>query len=331
MLVTNNTEIRKFLPASVSITFARIEPFIEVAEKKYIKEVFGLAFLTELNAYHKLETQDNEYLNEVLSMTQRSVTYLAFYEGFDILSVSIKDTGFFRVENNENKSLFNYQEKKLRDYFSNTGYNTLEDVLEYMEANLAQFTTWADSDAYQNNRKYFINSAKEFTEIYKPLKKSRLVFLNIQSDLKAAEDFDIKSILGTALFDKLKDLVLDKDIEEAEFIEYKKLLPYVQNVLAYRTVVRCIKNLGANFTDKGLFFASFENTDKNFKRETPNTEQTLALIGGATENANQYQDQLESYLLESKEVLPEYAEFIGDEDQTFDPSFDNEDKKIIRM
>lgn len=331
MIVRNNAEIRKFLPASVSITFTRIEPFIEVAENKYLKEILEFEFLAELNNYYEGSAQETTEMDTVLKYAQRAVIYLAFYEGFDVLNVSIKDTGFFRKEDESNKSLFNYQERNLRDYFSKTGYNALEDILEYMEKNLSKFQTWANSEAYQNQRQHLINTAKDFTKIYRPLKNSRLVFLNMLSDLKAAEDFDIKQILGTELFEKLKDLVLDKDIEEPAFVEYKKLLPYVQDPLAYFTVVRAVKSLGANFTDKGLYFASFENTDKNFKRESQDVDKTLALIDGATSTAQQYVNVLEDYLNTNKTALPEYADYIGNDTEEFDPSFDNTDKKIVRM
>lgn len=331
MIVTLNTEIREFLPASVSISYERIAPFIEVAENKYLKEVLGFEFLEELNNYYEGSAQETTEMNKVLKYAQRAVTYLAFFEGFDVLNVSIKDTGFFRVENQENKSLFNYQERNLRDYFSKTGYNALEDILEYMENNLTKFDTWANSDAYQKQREHLINTAKDFTKIYRPLKNSRLVFLNMLSDLTAAEDFDIKEILGTDLFEKLKDLVLDKDIEEAPFVEYKKLLPYVQKPLAYFTVARTVNNLGANFTDKGLLFAQYAVSSPNHKIETQDSEKILAVIESAESNAKQYVDQLEDYLVDNKSSLPEYAEYIGDDSEEYNPAFTNEDKKIIRM
>lgn len=331
MLVTTVNKIQEFLPTSVSISLERLLPFIDVAENKYLKEILGLSFLTELNNYANGSAEADAKMDVVLKYAQRAVTYLAFHEGFSVLNVSMKDTGFFRVEDGDNKSLFNYQEKDLREFFSKTGYNTLEDILEYMESNLTDFTTWAESDAYQEQRKHLINTAKDFTAIYRPLKNSRLVFLNMLSDLQAAEDFDIQPILGDSLFDMLKDLVLDKDIDKAEFIEYKKLLPKVQKPLAYFTIVRTVSNLGANFTDKGLFFATYENTDKNLKRETGDPDRTMALVNSAQADAERYAEKLSEYLTDNKDKLPEYAEFIGDDDTTYDPAFDQTDKKIIRM
>lgn len=98
MIVRSNEDIRKFLPASVSITFERIEPFIEVAENKYLKEIVGFDFLIELNNYYDSSAQSNNDMTAVLKFAQRAVTYLAFFEGFDVLNVAIKDTGFFRKE-----------------------------------------------------------------------------------------------------------------------------------------------------------------------------------------------------------------------------------------
>lgn len=331
MLVRNNAEIRKFLPASVSITYERVEPFIQSAEDKYLKELFGLEFLEELNDYYEGSAQASATMNKVLEYAQKAETYLAFYEGFSVLNVVINDTGMHRKESESSKSLFNYQERDLKDYFANTGYDTLENILEYMEAHLDDFSTWADSEEYQNQRAHLINTAKRFTQIYNPLKNSRLVFLNMQSDLKAAEDFDLKPILGTDLFDKLKDLVLDKDVEKAEFVEYKKLLPYVQDPLAYFTVVRAVKNIGANFTDKGLFFTSYAALYPNYKEEKQDADKTLALIDGAVSTAEQYVEALEKYLNDNKDNIPEYAEYVSTDDEEYTPAFDNDNKKIVRM
>ena len=331
MLVSTIEILNKSLPTSINIEYNRIKPFLKVAENKYLKEILGLTFLAKLNAFNGSSAQNNSYMTDVLELAQQAETYLAFYEGFDVLNVSIKDSGFFRIEDDKRKSLFNYQERNLREYFSSTGYNTLDDILEYMEENISEFGDWRESAAYTNQHLYIINSAKRFTEIYSKLYNSRLVFLNLLSDLKVSEDFDIKPVIGTDLFEKLKELIIDNDIEKITYLEYKKLLPYVQNPLAYFTIARASKNIGANFNDKGLFFASYTNTDKNFKIETQDSDKIKMLVESAENNARQYIDALETYLKANILKIPEYADFIGDDTDDFDPAFDNTDKKIIRM
>ncbi|HAN19621.1 MAG: hypothetical protein A2X13_14725 [Bacteroidetes bacterium GWC2_33_15] len=331
MLITTADEIRNYIPISVSATIDKVLPFIDVAENKYLKEILGLDFITDLNVYNVQSAQEEPLMDKVLGMCKRAICYLAYFEGFELLNIKITDAGFHRVEYDADKSLFGYQERNIKDYFATTGYNALEDILEYMEANVDEsvFSKWADSDEYQEQRQYFIKSSKEFTKIYKPLKGSRLVYLNILSSLKLAEDFNIKPVLGTELFDTMKELVLDGDIDETENSDYKKLLPYINNALAYFTIAKAAGTLGANFTDKGLFFTSFLASGYKDKDERSDGEKTKAIVNSATETAIKYTEALQTYLDDNIDNLPEYADFIGDDDTTFNPSFDNTDRKII--
>lgn len=330
-LINNTAEIQVYLPTSVSLDFDRLKPFTIIAENEYLKAVLGADFLSELNDYYEGSIQDDAFMNQALYFSQRAIVYLAYYEGFDVLSVSMKSTGFFRAEDTNNKSLFNYQEKNLRTSFSKVGFNSLEDVIVYMEENIDEFTTWKDSDAYTEQKEYFINTAVRFTQIYRALKASRLVYMNILSDMTLAEDFDISPILGPPLFAKMKTIIKDGTISKAENAAYLALLPYIQKPTAYYTIGRCTINLGANFQEKGLFFSSFEVIDKNAQKEVQDPNKTAELIETAQDAARKYKDQLDDYLDSNKDDLPEYADWIGDDPDTFDPAFDNVNKKIQRM
>ena len=330
-LINNTAEIKIYLPVSVSMVFERPKPFIDVAENEYLKAVIGKDFLAELNDYYEGSIQDNEFWNQALEYAQRAIVYLAWYEGFDVLNVSMKDTGFVRAENENNKSLFNYQEKNLRTAFSKTGFNSLEQLIVYMEENISEFPTWKASDEYSEQKDYFINTSVRFTEIYNALRASRLVYMNILSDMTLAEDFDISPVIGPPLFAKMKTIIKDGTITETGNAAYLALLPYIQKPTAYYTIGRCVINLGANFQEKGLFFSSFEVIDKNAQKEVQDPAKTLELIDTANDAARKYKDALIDYLDANKDDIPEYADWIGDDPDTFDPAFNNVNKKIQRM
>jgi len=330
-LINNTAEIKIYLPVSTSMVFERPKPFIDVAENEYLKAVTGKDFLAELNDYYEGSIQDNEEWNQALEYAQRAIVYLAWYEGFDVLNVSMKDTGFVRAENENNKSLFNYQEKNLRTAFSKTGFNSLEQLIVYMEENIDEFPTWKASDEYSEQKDYFINTAGRFTEIYNALRASRLVYMNILSDMTLAEDFDISPVIGPTLFTKMKTIIKDGTIDDTGNAAYKALLPYIQKPTAYYTVGRCVINLGANFQEKGLFFSSFEVIDKNAQKEVQDPGKTMELIDTANDAARKYKDALLDYLDANKDDIPEYADWIGDDPDTFDPAYNNVNKKIQRM
>jgi hypothetical protein len=200
-----------------------------------------------------------------------------------------------------------------------------------MEENISEFPTWAASDEYSEQKDYFINTAVRFTEIYNALRATRLVYMNILSDMTLAEDFDIKPVIGPPLFEKMKTIIKDGTIDDTANAAYKALLPYIQKPTAYYTIGRCVINLGANFQEKGLFFSSFEVIDKNAQKEVQDPEKTLQLKVTANDAARKYKDELIDYLNDNKDDLPEYKDWLPDDPVPYDPAFDNVNKKIQRM
>lgn len=329
-LLKNTNEIQGFLPSSVSADYDRLKPFIDVADDKYLKKLFGNAFWDEIVAQNENPEENKAELEKVIEMSKRAEIHLAYYEGFDVLNSKIDDAGFHRVEDDNTKSLFNYQERNLKDYFKNTGYNTLDTILEYLEDNTDVFTTWAESDACTLHRKYFINSAKEFSEFY-DIEKSRLVFINLVPFMKFVEDKEIEPLVGSAMFDKLKRLIKDGTITNDTNEAYDKLLPYIQEVVAPYTILYAIGRMGMHFTDRGALFSEFMVAGGSIEKENYDSKRAEEVKQYVKEQISFYVGRLSNYLLENREDLPEYDEFLGDEYEPYDPSFENTDKKIHRL
>ena len=331
-LLKNTSEIQSFLPSSVTADYDRIKPFLDVADDKFLKKLFGNAFWDEIVSENEDPQADNEELDRVIEMSKRAEIHLAYWKGFDVLNAQINDSGFHRVEDEQTKSLFNYQERSLKDYFKNTGHDTLDVILEYLEDNIDEtiFSTWKDSDACTLHRKYFINSAKEFSEIY-DIDKSRLVFLNLVPYMKSVEDKEIAGITGDALVDKLKTLIKDGTLSDTGNEVYAKLLPYIQNVSAHYTILYALGRMGLQFTDKGSFFSEFMVAGGNIEKEGYDRNRVAEIKEHVSDRIAFYVAKLTDYLMNNREELPEYDEFLGDDYEPYDPMFDNSDKKIHRM
>lgn len=331
-LLKNTSEIQSFLPSSVSADYDRIKPFLDVADDKFLKKLFGNDFWDEIVSENEDPKADDEKLDRVIEMAKRAEIHLAYWKGFDVLNAQIDDAGFHRVEDDQTKSLFNYQERNLKDYFKNTGHDTLDVILEYLEDNINQnvFSTWKNSDACTLHRKYFINSAKDFSEIY-DINKSRLVFLNLVPYMSFVEDKEIAGLIGDSLFEKLKTLIADGTIEDSENDAYKKLIPHIQKVVAYYTVLYAVGRMGLHFSDKGSFFSEFMVAGGSIEKEGYDKSRAQEVREHVSERIAFYMARLSEYLLENRDNLPEYDDFIGDDYEQYDPSFDNSDKKIHRM
>ena len=68
----------------------------------------------------------------------------------------------------------------------------------------------------------------------------------IQSSIREAQEIALKSILGTCLLDKLKELGLAKELDDPANIAYKDLVDKCQYFLAYTAIVELTNKVKSN-------------------------------------------------------------------------------------
>ena len=85
----------------------------------------------------------------------------------------------------------------------------------------------------------------------------------ITPELKVAQDMYILPILGTALFDKLLNIINDNTINsDASLVSYKKLLDdYIIDALMYHSLVALPVSLSYQFWNKGVVRKNGDNTE----------------------------------------------------------------------
>ena len=184
---TRAEEIRKYIPVSVATSFSNVSPLIGSAETKYILPLLGQTLYDQVHAYYTTPetlptgvTEANRAKFDILiEHIQRSLINLTYFAGFEFLSVSINDSGFHRQENDTEKSLFKYQEEAIKNQFKDAGFNGLDTMLEYIEANPTVFLLFTASSAYTLRKESIIPSTKIFDDLIN-INGSRLVFLKLK-------------------------------------------------------------------------------------------------------------------------------------------------------
>jgi hypothetical protein len=317
------TEAQAILPASVSIDREKLWPFIEQAERKYIKP------LLEEDLYDDLQTffndhdnwtsgsgEDEEKSTELLRLIRIAELNLAFFIGFDVLNVILGGSGFQRSETANFKGLYKYQESNLKSYFETTGLNGLDDMLKYIEDNIEHFPEWEESSIFASRKTAIIKDAETFDGICF-INKSRLIFLRLQRHMTEVIDFDIKPLLGDEY-----DTLLTELAKEDPADNYAALIPYIQKPLAYLSCAKLIEKTG-NLTDRGLFFEGRNSLFPDTSTERSATLDEIAASRIQYESiGNKYLEALRQYLIANS--FTEQGSVGGN---VF--SRDNTDKKIF--
>ncbi len=159
-MLTTIEHIKEILQVSKALIAEKINPFIEDAEN-IISDTISEDFYNELDS----GSSSNEITIKLIDLLRKSIAYLTWYLGFDIMNASFSNQGIHRIESDKTKSLFQRQEENLKETFKIQGYNKLDRALRYLEKNKGSFNTWTSSDEYTLSKRNFINSTKQFNSI----------------------------------------------------------------------------------------------------------------------------------------------------------------------
>ncbi|MBV5313611.1 MAG: hypothetical protein JZU47_09970 [Prolixibacteraceae bacterium] len=315
MLLKSIPEIQVHIAVGNGTEFNRLKPHIQNAETAYIRPLLGPETFSKLQEFYdktvivtEHETPVAEPVEtELLFKTQKSLIHLAYWLGFQVLNATISDGGFKRSENEKIKSLFKYQEDELKEYFRNAGFNALDEVLEYIESNIDQFSEFKSSPNWTVLKSAFIPDTRTFDSIIF-INSSRLTFLRLKSFSGLVEDMSIRPILGEAIFNEIKNEMVKVD----PIAKVRDILPYIRKAIAYLAASRLMEESGADLTEKGLYFESTSAGYRNDRNKQPsNPEQVVALTARYRTIGESYLEQLKSYLIVHVLDWPTYSGQTG--------------------
>lgn len=325
---TENTkaeEIKKYISVNVSTNYNTIKPYIEVAEREYIKRLLGDDQYEELTDYYYDHALPEERLDTLLEHVQRALINLAYYRGFPLLNVKMSDQGAYRNETEKQKSLFKYQESALWKMFKQDGFNGLDAILEYLEDNIDLFPEFQTSPNYTIFKSNFINTTKTFDDIYS-IGGSRLVFLKLRRFMNIIEDSKIIALIGRAFFDELKTQIKEITLT----IVNAKAVEFIQKAVAFYSIAQGLVELGINITDNGLVFETREGGDFDYNKDTSVTGDELSnLIASARKNGEMYLGYLKDHLHENIDDYPTYRDSDQYDETNTAHIRDNSNKKTF--
>jgi hypothetical protein len=299
MFFQNVNEIKAILPIGVGNDFNRLKPHIENAENKYIRPLLGFDICEELRVFYETDypqepTEDEILRKELVQKIQFATIHLAFYTGFDFLNISVTDAGFQRIETERTKGLYKYQEDSLKTFFSETGYNALDDILVFLESNIASFENFMNSVNFTKIITSFLPNTKVVEEIPFDLHGSRLIFLALQPALSYIEDTAIRPVLGETIYAQVKEEMVKDDID----VKFLLLLTYIRKPLIYLASAMLMEETGATLYEKGLYFDKNEDQQRAKVVRGPSPADRIAILVNRNRLiGNNYLEMLKSYLL----------------------------------
>jgi hypothetical protein len=119
--------------------------------------------------------------------------------------------------------------------------------------------------------------------------------------IKIAQDIHIEHYLGTQLIQKIKTLILNGDINDPVFEDYKDLLEvYVKPMLIHWAMVEYLPNAAYTIANKGVYKHSSENAENVDKTEID------FLITKYSNIAKEYTERFIEHIIYNQDIFPEY-------------------------
>ena len=138
------------------------------------------------------------------------------------------------------------------------------------------------------------------------VKKFTIVNGNLDADdfieyIKISQDITIQNYLGSKLYQKLQTLILNNDINQAGFVNYKTLLTvYVKPMLIHWAMVYYLPFAAYTLNNKGLFKHTSENATNVDKVEVD------FLVEKERDIAESYTQRFIDFMCYNMNIYPEY-------------------------
>lgn len=310
MFFYDSADFQKYIPINYNFVFEAISIYLKDTDRTLLKKYLGEDFTIELqNIFDEVTEIKNipEAYSELIELIRVSTANFALASWLPLGQVNISQLGV-SINSTENmKTAFQWQIKDIEETCRERGYTAFDDVLEYLEKNIDadEFATYKNSDEFAENKSLFVPSSKEFCKYFSLFENSRINFIKLRSTIVSVEDFDIKPVLLSDLFDDLKEKLQGTT---ALTDDEKNLIAKIKPAVVNLTVAKAINNLAIVINNKGLM--TFDNTGGKQTQESQKhaPDNTLARIAHSAEHAGRaYLKQLADYLETNKTDYPIYT------------------------
>lgn len=202
-LFQNISHFKAIIGGAVNATLhmGSIAPFFDLAHDQHLADWLGtdlygqLADAVGADSYSPAQTA-------LLPLYQQALAWLTLFEYMPHAAVQIGETGVYRIENEQYKSAYKYQEKAVKEKLLNNGYEALEKLIVFLEANKSTYTQWPAAPGYEKHHDVVLRTAADFRMAHSK-RLSRHVFELLRGVIEDVEQFVFVKMLGEAQYESL--------------------------------------------------------------------------------------------------------------------------------
>lgn len=322
-LFSDISEIKQKVTINGSFKLDKIRPHISRTERSQIVPLLGDAFYDEIAAAYqdalivlasKPEPEQKKIVDAgqqyslmpakywpVMEMLQDAIANISFMSSLSQTQLNIGEAGISLSVNENTKTAFQWQIDDLKYQFALDGFNALNELLVYLESSLDKFPIWASSDAYFEQKKYFVESAEVFSDSYQ-INSNRMSFLTLRYIMKRIELHDVATLISAPLFDHLKEKQKTGYSSAEKVLMERFIIPGI----VLLTVAKGIVERAIEVTDIGVqinlytYYASLKDA-----RKKGGDKEREAMIEQLTADGNEFLRAGKDYIDANQDKFPD--------------------------
>lgn len=305
-LIDNPEEIKKHNSAvSITLKLADIQSFIDDSVNQHLIPAIGRDAYDDLVAGRAGYPLNSKQSVAFLLLQKAAVGFiLAYYTNSGALQITSAGITVSKGPNTLPAS-----DKKLmvfkRDNFDR-GYNNLELLVNYLEANIDDFILYKGSDEHLSNRSLLINNSSEFQKSGVNISNNAHLYQTLRTYQPDIERSAIVPVLGRALYGKLVAIILNGGGTDKE----KDLINQVRRPLAQLTMLEAIPWMAISLDAGGVYQLSETvggisgNVENRSAAETSRLQ--AAMMSLECRSEGQLED-IKNWLTENSADFPDYV------------------------
>ncbi|WP_428657582.1 DUF6712 family protein [Runella sp.] len=258
-LITSTAQLKTHLGGiQKSLDFNTIEPFIPVAERRFIATAIGKDFHAFLCG------TDDAAFATVKALATKAAAWYGYFLALPHLRVVSGDLGTMMNQPSRTTMAPKWAHVDLVSSTSENADAALEDLLEELET--CEAPEWTASQGFKTNRTLIVRNAAKLTEHLPLVQNRRRTFMALRFYLKRAEDTIAAEVCTDEVFDALKVKYINAP-DTLTALE-KKLLYLIGEVISPYALYRAIPGMRLRVDGDGLYVQTIDDAMKN---QTPST------------------------------------------------------------
>lgn len=298
MLFDTINELKQYVGggANLSVELDSLEPALQRAKGR---------ILTYLDAavFDDLVAAPNAAQTALLPYVQRPLALLTMYEYAHVGGIQFSESGMMRMETETMKSAYKYQETEYKDWMLRAGYQAIEDMLIFLQANVDDYPQWDAGKDMHNN--LLLNTA-QLTQQYYSRNIDRWTWEHMRAAIEDVEQFAIVDTIGQTQFD---DLTLGRSQGDLTAKE-TKVIKLLQKATAHLAIDEAVaRNYVRMQGGSVVQMEQDKEHSGSASAKTATPEGVNLKVNRAESHGNRYLNQARQYLDDNTDDFPLYAAY----------------------